>query len=198
VLGSSGKSNDSKSGPSARCGLRHASCRWRSREHRTEGTMELRHLRITQIDVHNEIRYIIERAKAGDSRIISMGKLIFFSTSARDAWLLDAEDQYALCLCRDGEPQAYQILDADQTFAINWPAVFAIEGARFIVREHNGRTIVKTAIRRPKSHRAAAAESEDRDQWSRLYVAAQSPKPSATSRRNAPNAWAHAFAIYFC
>jgi hypothetical protein len=38
-----------------------------------------------------------------------------------------------VCLCREGEPQPFRIIDAVDTFAIEWTAGFAIEGAAFIV-----------------------------------------------------------------
>jgi hypothetical protein len=98
--------------------------------------------RITHVDIHREIRYITSRAQAGDARMVSLGSLVFFSTASRDAWMLDAEDRYALCLCRDGEPQPHRILETEQTFAIEWTADFAIEGEKFVVRQRGGRTLV--------------------------------------------------------
>jgi hypothetical protein len=105
--------------------------------------MGTRRQRITHLDIHREIRYITQRAQAGDSRIVSLGNLVLFSTSTRDAWLLDAEDHFAICLCQDGQPQPNRILETDQTFAIDWPAVFEIEGPRFVVHEKQGKTLVK-------------------------------------------------------
>jgi len=93
-------------------------------------------------DIHREIRYIIQRAQAEDSRIVALGKLVLFSTRTHDAWLLDSEDDFAICLCRDGEPQPFRIMDTPDTFAIEWTARFAIEGAAFIVQERSGREIV--------------------------------------------------------
>src|SRR5579885_2097573 len=82
-------------------------------------------------DIHREIRYITELAQARDSRIVSLGNLVLFSTSTRDAWLLDPEDNFALCLCRDGEPQPFRIIDAPDMFSIEWTALFAIDGEAF-------------------------------------------------------------------
>ncbi|MGZ3488076.1 MAG: hypothetical protein ACXVBY_14585, partial [Isosphaeraceae bacterium] len=48
----------------------------------------------------------------------------------------------AVCLCREGEPQPFRIIDAPDTFAIEWTASFAIEGAAFIVRERSGSVAV--------------------------------------------------------
>lgn len=92
-------------------------------------------------DIHREIRYITELAQAEDSRIVTLGNLVLFSTRTRDAWLLDAEDDLALCLCRDGEPQPVRIIDGPETFAIEWAGQFAIEGEAFIVQEQSGRVV---------------------------------------------------------
>jgi hypothetical protein len=92
-------------------------------------------------DVLREIRYITERAQAEDARLVSIANLVLFSTTTRDAWLLDSEDNFALCVCRDGEPQPYQIIDTPETFSIQWPARFSIEGEEFIVQEQSGRVV---------------------------------------------------------
>lgn len=92
-------------------------------------------------DIHREIRHITELAQAGDSRIVTFGKLVLFSTRTRDAWLLDPEDDLALCLCREGEPQPFRILDTPDTFSIEWTARFAIEGEGFVVHERSGRVV---------------------------------------------------------
>jgi len=93
-------------------------------------------------DIHREIRYITQLAQAEDSRIVTVGNLVLFSTRTRDAWLLDPEDDLAICLCREGEPQPFRIIDAPDTFAIEWTASFAIEEAAFIVRERSGKVLV--------------------------------------------------------
>ena len=93
-------------------------------------------------DIRREFRYITQLAQAEDSRIVTVGNLVLFSTRTRDAWLLDPEDNFAVCLCREGEPQPFRIIDAPDTFAIEWTASFAIEGAAFIVRERSGSVAV--------------------------------------------------------
>ena len=40
----------------------------------------------------------------------------------RDAWLLDPEDNFVVCLCREGEPQPFRIIDVPDTFAIEGTA----------------------------------------------------------------------------
>jgi hypothetical protein len=98
---------------------------------------------VVRLDIHREIRFITRLAQAGDPRIVSVGKLLLFSTAGGDAWLLDAEDQRALCLCEDGKPQSFRILDSPQTLAIEWPATFVIRGAEFIVHDNSGGVIAQ-------------------------------------------------------
>jgi hypothetical protein len=90
-------------------------------------------------DIHREIRYITQLAQAEDARLVRVGNLVLFSTRTRDAWLLDVEDHYAICLLRDGEPQPFRIVDSPSTFAIEWTARFTMDGAAFIVEEQSGR-----------------------------------------------------------
>jgi hypothetical protein len=37
----------------------------------------------------DEVRYIQQRAAARDSRIVSIGQLVLFSSESGDAWMLD-------------------------------------------------------------------------------------------------------------
>jgi hypothetical protein len=97
--------------------------------------------RMVARDIFGEINYIILRAQAEESRIVTFRDLVMFSTQTRDAWLLDPEDDFALCLCRDGEPQPFHIVDAPTTFAIDWQAKFSIEDGAFIVQERSGRVL---------------------------------------------------------
>lgn len=97
--------------------------------------------RLVKPDIHREIRYITGLAQAEDSRIVTVGKLVLFSTGSRDAWLLDPEDNFAVCLCRDGEPQPFRIINAPQSFAIEWTARFEIEGPAFIIEERSARVV---------------------------------------------------------
>lgn len=109
-----------------------------------------RHLvRREEFSVQKEVQYIIARAREGDSRVVSLRSLVFFSTASGDAWLLDAEDQLALPLVRDGEEQPYQIAETSTQFAIEWQADFSWDGDIFVVRDRAG------AIRRIAGYPAA-------------------------------------------
>ena len=94
-----------------------------------------------ELDIPREIQYITQHAQAEDARIVRLGNLVLFSTRTRDAWLLDIEDQFALCLCRDGEPQPFKVVDSAQGYSIDWPARFTIDEGAFIVQERSGRIV---------------------------------------------------------
>jgi hypothetical protein len=98
--------------------------------------------RICKLDIHREIDYVTRLAQAEDSRIVTIGNLVLFSTRTRDAWLLDCEDSFALPVCRDGEPQPFRVFDSHDSFAIEWTARFEIEGDAFVVHEESGRVVV--------------------------------------------------------
>jgi hypothetical protein len=84
--------------------------------------------RLVDPDIEREIRHIIQLAQAGDSHIVTLASLVLFSTRTRDAWLLDSEDDLALCLCRDGEPQPSRVIEISDKFFIEWTANFRIDG----------------------------------------------------------------------
>ena len=119
-------------------------------------------------DIHREIRYITQCAQAEDSRIVKIGNLVLFSTRTRDAWLLDFEDDFAMCVCRDGEPQPIRILDTPDTFAIDWPAKFAIDGEIFNVQERSGRVVAITGYPTIEISAARLGASTSRDSQLKL------------------------------
>lgn len=79
-----------------------------------------------------EVRYIQRRAANRDSRIVSIGPLILFSTETGDAWMLDPADHLALRLARDGDPQPVHIEETNSNFAIGWTGQYRIDGSTFI------------------------------------------------------------------
>jgi hypothetical protein len=81
----------------------------------------------------------VEIGNSGDSHIVTLGPLVFFSTGSRDAWLLDREENFALGLCRDGDLQPFRVVDTPEQFAIEWTADFTIDGDIFVVHERTGR-----------------------------------------------------------
>ena len=79
----------------------------------------------------NEVRYIQPRAADHDSRILTIGQLVLFSTETGDAWLLDPADQLAARLARDGQSEPIHIEETDTTFAIGWKGRYRIDGPAF-------------------------------------------------------------------
>ena len=76
----------------------------------------------------NEVRYIQRRAADHDSRILTIGQLVLFSTETGDAWLLNPADQLAARLARDGQSEPIYIEETDTTFAIDWKGRSASTG----------------------------------------------------------------------
>ncbi|HSF59245.1 MAG TPA: hypothetical protein VLD83_14330 [Candidatus Binatia bacterium] len=92
-----------------------------------------------------EIRYMQRRAARQEARIVTVGQLLLFSTKSGDAWLLDASDQLATPLARDGEALSVHIEETDTNFAIGWTGAYRITGAAFVYRDKdsgNVRTIL--------------------------------------------------------
>jgi hypothetical protein len=89
----------------------------------------------------NEVRHIQRRAAEHDSRIVTIGQLVLFSTQTGDAWLLDLADGLAARLARDGESEPVHIEETDTTFTIAWKGAYRIEGPAFIYSDREtGRT----------------------------------------------------------
>ena len=96
------------------------------------GRTSRRMLARKDMSIGGEVAHIIRRAQAHDSRIVTLGPLLFFSTQTGDAWVLDPEEHLALCLARDGEPLPVQITETEETFGIGWGSEYRIEGDLFI------------------------------------------------------------------
>jgi hypothetical protein len=89
----------------------------------------------------DELRYIQRRAADHDSRFVTIGQLVLFSTETGDAWLLDPTDRLAARLARDGESEPIHIEETDTTFAIGWKGRYRIEGPAFVYSDRDtGRT----------------------------------------------------------
>jgi hypothetical protein len=89
----------------------------------------------------DEVRYIQRRAADHDSRIVTIGQLVLFSTQTGDAWLLDPADRLALRLAQDGQSEAIHLKETDTTFAIDWKGRYRIDGPAFIYSDRDtGRT----------------------------------------------------------
>ena len=80
----------------------------------------------------DEVRYIQNKAAEHDGRVVTLGQLVLFSTDTGDAWLLDATDQLAAPLARDGDPEPIHLEETDTSFAIGWKGQYRIDGPAFI------------------------------------------------------------------
>jgi hypothetical protein len=85
----------------------------------------------------DEIRYIQDKAADHDGRMVTIGRLILFSTDTGDAWLLDVTDQLAARLARDGDPEPIHLEETDASFAIEWKGHYHIEGSAFVYADRD-------------------------------------------------------------
>jgi hypothetical protein len=85
----------------------------------------------------DEVRYIQRRAADYDSRIVTIGPLVLFSSQTGDAWLLDPADRLAARLAQDGQSEPIHIEETDTTFAIAWKGRYRIEGPAFIYSDRD-------------------------------------------------------------
>jgi hypothetical protein len=90
-------------------------------------------------NINGEADYVIRRAQIHDSRVVRLGPLVLFSTHTGDAWILDPEDNLALCLAQNGERQVFSILETRTNFQIAWEFEYHIDGETFTVHTNDGR-----------------------------------------------------------
>lgn len=90
-------------------------------------------LRGQDFSLRKEMDYILQAASRGEGRIVTVGALVFFSTSDGDAWVLDVEDNLALCLMGEFERCDTDFQESAETFSIRWDSTFAIEQGCFLV-----------------------------------------------------------------
>src|SRR5712692_9410496 len=93
-----------------------------------------RKVRYSQVSVNQpnvvlrEVDYIVARAAQFDSRVVTLGELVFFSTASGDAWMLDPEDRLALKLAEAGNRNPAKIVETASRFAIEWTASYRLDG----------------------------------------------------------------------
>ena len=92
-----------------------------------------------QISFAGEAEYIISRAQQRDARVVRLGSIVFFSTETGDAWMLDPEDNLAMCLARDGAKQDYMLIETEDSFRIGWKEQYEIQDDMFTVALADGR-----------------------------------------------------------
>lgn len=91
------------------------------------------------MNVKGEVAYIIGQGPETRGSVVSLSPLVFFSTESGDAWMLETEDAFALCLARDGSPPPVRILETEQ-FGVEWDREFRIVGDIFTTTDRSGRT----------------------------------------------------------
>jgi hypothetical protein len=89
-------------------------------------------------DVAREVAYIIRRAQHCDSRVVSLGQLVYFSTYSGDAWMLDPEDHLALCLTKAGDRLPVHLVATATSFEVGWTASYQIDGDAFVMIDASG------------------------------------------------------------
>lgn len=85
-----------------------------------------------------EIDKIVSIAQRRDAHIVTMESFVFFSTETGDAWMLDPDEGFSLCLVHDGKKQEFAISETPRSFSIGWNSDFRIKGSIFMVAERSG------------------------------------------------------------
>lgn len=99
-------------------------------------------LRGEEISVCREAEYIIENAQRGEAKVVTLGKLLFFSTTEGDAWVLDPEGNLALRLAEQGKPLPYRIMETATSFAVEWNIQYTLTDSSFAVQDQDGKVTV--------------------------------------------------------
>jgi len=89
----------------------------------------------------DEIRYIQRRAAQCDSRIVTVGQLVLFSTQTGDAWVLDPADHLAMPVARDGQPLPAQMVETSKKFVIGWTGQYRIDGDAFVYADNESKGV---------------------------------------------------------
>jgi len=114
----------------------------RQKKKRKSSSTKKRILRREDISAAQEASYIVKCAQRYDSRVVTLGGLLFFSTIQGDAWVLDSEDKLALCLAKEGEQLSYRIVDTETSFAIEWNSNYLINEQGFIIEDRFGKVTI--------------------------------------------------------
>jgi len=89
----------------------------------------------------DEVSYIQRRAAEHDSRIVSIGQVVLFSSESGDAWMLDPSEHLAVRLASDGQPEPIHIEDAEITFTVAWTGQYRIVGPAFLYTDRDNRRL---------------------------------------------------------
>jgi len=89
----------------------------------------------------DEVSYIQRRAAEHDSRIVSIGQVVLFSSESGDAWMLDPSEHLAVRLASEGQPEPIHLEDTDTTFTVAWTGQYRIEGPAFLYTNRDSRRL---------------------------------------------------------
>lgn len=114
----------------------------KSRTNKPQSTPLVQHPKHPSLS--QEINTIIQMSHQREKRLLTLGKLVFFSTETGDAWILDPDQGRAKCLSLDGEKQPFTIRETSAEFGIDWDSEYRIKGSLFTAMEYSGpvRTIL--------------------------------------------------------
>jgi hypothetical protein len=98
-----------------------------------------RHSSRVQMNVAAEASHIQGLAAQHESRVVTLGPLVFFSTESGDAWVLDPGDRLARRLAQDGDPLPSRIIETPKRLTIEWDMTYRIVGNAFICVDSEGR-----------------------------------------------------------
>lgn len=88
--------------------------------------------------IQQEVNTIVQLALGRETRIITLGKLLLFSTETGDAWMLEPAEGLSLCLVRDGEKRPAVISETPSGYGIEWNSGYRIKGSVFMAVDHDG------------------------------------------------------------
>ena len=103
----------------------------------------------TGTSLRDEVEYIWRLASKGESRVIGFNQLVLFSTGTGDAWMLDWEDELAICLMKDGVRRPFEIGETDRQFAIHWQGRYHLEGEIFSYIDNENPTHARAIVGYP-------------------------------------------------
>jgi hypothetical protein len=107
----------------------------------------------------SEIEYIIGCALKRSCTMVRLKSCILFSSDDGDAWLLDADDNRALCLAWRGERQSFTITEDEKTFYVEYDAVFDVTDLAFRVASDNPKIAKRTIFGYPTEDIAELVDS---------------------------------------
>ncbi len=103
----------------------------------------------TETTLRDEVSYVCRLASEGESHVIGFNQLVFFSTATGDAWMLDWEDELAICLMKDGVQRPFRVGETVRQFAIQWQGRYHVEGEVFSYIDNENPTHARAFIGYP-------------------------------------------------